>query len=198
MRNVWKSHYKVYVTIVTRAPAPVNNFNNNNDPLARIDAEQATAANADTFKVFISITSTANDLALKDVTAHWCSKLAKRNTKKIMFINMLAWMALDFLSAPGALINVKQFFSHSGLVISKHRSSLTAQLVCASTVLINQTTILGIIPAKKIIKIFNDKSKQGEKDGDGDVEMIEILLELELEDSNGEESSSKESSNYGD
>ena len=88
----------------------------------------------------------------------------------------LAWMAIDFLSAPGRLghnflgFNINLFVSHlasscdvkcgfswGGLTVSKLHHALSEESTWASTVLYAWSEIPGLIPEADIIQVFKDK-----------------------------------------
>jgi len=88
----------------------------------------------------------------------------------------LAWMALDFLSAPGMCMlqfkfmltdtepatstDVERAFSHGGRTVSKTRHALSDESVRSATILGSWCTLSGAIPSKELVMTFNKKSKR--------------------------------------
>ncbi|KAL0570347.1 hypothetical protein V5O48_011617 [Marasmius crinis-equi] len=74
-------------------------------------------------------------------------------------------MALDFLSAPATSTGIERLFSHSGLIVTKHRHALKPESIQASTVLQSWLAVGGIVPRKTLVKSYNTKQSQ-KKDED--------------------------------
>ncbi|PBK83817.1 hypothetical protein ARMGADRAFT_944537, partial [Armillaria gallica] len=109
-----------------------------------------------------------------DPISHWTAKLdqcsPKSKTKKVTPEGALARMALDFLSAPAASMDMECVFSHGGLVVSKHCHNLSAESMHANVIL-NSWSKLCIVPRGCLIKVFNDKSCCNDREG-ADVDAV--------------------------
>lgn len=92
--------------------------------------------------------------AVGDPIAYWASRLSH---------SPLARMALDFLSAPAASVEIERAFSHGGLTVSKRRHALSDTSVRAATVLSLWAQTEGLIPTDRIIQTFKDKSRRVKK-----------------------------------
>ncbi|KAE9403719.1 hypothetical protein BT96DRAFT_936160 [Gymnopus androsaceus JB14] len=75
-------------------------------------------------------------------------------------------MALDFLSAPAASMDVERLFSHSGLVVAKHCYNLTPDHIRQSTVLSNWLSIDGLVPVKAISLCLDKRSGKEKQDAE--------------------------------
>jgi hypothetical protein len=155
-RDIWTKYYKPLVTV----QAPTASGNDFDD----LD-NYGTHTNADAFETHIS---SGLEPGIEDVIKHYSSKVAPAGATTRTSGNMFAQMALDFLSAPAASTDVERLFSHGGLVVSKHRHSLKAESIRASTVL-QSWLALGdeVVPKQKLVKSFNGKhlrKKQIEKE----------------------------------
>lgn len=76
----------------------------------------------------------------------------------------MARMALDFLSAPAASVDVERAFSRGGLTVSKRRHALGDESVRAATVLgAWAATAPEVIPEAEIVEVFRNKSKRTKK-----------------------------------
>ncbi|KAJ3532885.1 hypothetical protein NM688_g7357 [Phlebia brevispora] len=74
--------------------------------------------------------------------------------------HLLAQMALDFLSAPAASVDVERAFSRGGLTVSKRRHGLSDKSVRAATILGSWVSVEGLIPEEELLERFRNKSKR--------------------------------------
>ncbi|KAJ3558298.1 hypothetical protein NM688_g1007 [Phlebia brevispora] len=72
----------------------------------------------------------------------------------------LVQMALDFLSAPAASVDVERTFSRGGLTISKCHHGLSDESICSATVLGSWSALDGLIPESDLLEHFWNKSKR--------------------------------------
>lgn len=86
-----------------------------------------------------------------DPIGYWSSLLGR---------HPLAQMALDFLSAPAASVEVERAFSKGGLTVSKRRHGLSDDSIRAATILSSWSSIEGIVPEAEVIERLKNKGKR--------------------------------------
>ncbi|KAF7795182.1 hypothetical protein EIP86_006331, partial [Pleurotus ostreatoroseus] len=110
-----------------------------------------------------------------DPIMYWTSRLGS---------SPLARMALDFLSAPAASVDVERAFSSGGLMVSKRRHALSDASVRAATVVASWASIDGFIPESLVLETFKNKSRRvkltttpnvyiEDEEASHDIEMVE-------------------------
>lgn len=78
----------------------------------------------------------------------------------VIGLHPLAQMALDFLSAPAASVDVERAFSRGGLTVSKRRHGLSDESIRSATVLGSWSTVDGLIPEEDLLERFRNKNKR--------------------------------------
>lgn len=145
---------------------------NDDDPFADVDDFNISAAH-DPIAEYLDSAPLGH---VRDPIAFWHSQLAGGHP--------LALMALDFLSAPAASVDVERAFSRGGLTVSKRRHALSDESVRAATVLGSWASNKDLIPEEQILKLLRDKSKRTKKgkvamyedeDESGDNEVVEVV-----------------------
>ncbi|KAF7799642.1 hypothetical protein EIP86_010882, partial [Pleurotus ostreatoroseus] len=90
-------------------------------------------------------------VACDDVIGYWSSLVGR---------HPLAQMALDFLSAPAASVDIERAFSKGGLTVTKRCHALSDESVCAATILGSWSSVEGLIPEADLIERFKNKNKR--------------------------------------
>ncbi|KAF5318888.1 hypothetical protein D9611_014723 [Ephemerocybe angulata] len=106
-----------------------------------------------------------------DPITYWTGMLAAGD--------LLAPMALDYLTAPATSTDVERAFSRGGLTVSKLRHSLADKTTKASTVLGSWHEHGGLIPFDDLVAKFKQKRKRGKKKARGLEEAPTELIELD-------------------
>ncbi|SJL14102.1 uncharacterized protein ARMOST_17557 [Armillaria ostoyae] len=183
-RETWTTYYLPTVSELPNTGTVAKN----EDLFADVD-NYGRSTEGDVFEAYI--TDPPTDCG--DPIIHWSAKLDKRDVKSkkkvVTPTGALARMALDFLSAPAASMDVERVFSHGGLMVNKRRHNLSAESTRANVILNSWGKIDGLIPKKILVKKFNEKASRPDNGAGKKKVVVEVLESTDDEDSDDEEES---------